>query len=119
MSTNLLRSQYAIIQRSRIIHARGSFYLDTDASEVSIAAILQQQQQVNGSKKLPKIAYGGRIVSEAEMRYGAPKAEMLAVVYFLEKFCSHVAGRQFTLRVDNQAISWLMTHSMDIGLVRR
>ena len=97
----------------------GRFYLDTDASEVAIAAILQQEQEINGSKKLRVIAYGSRILSDAEMKYGAPKAEMLAVVYFLEKFRSHLAGRQFTLRVDNQALSWLKTYSMDNGLIGR
>ena len=50
----------------------GRFYLDTDASEVAIAAILQQEQEINGSKKLRVIAYGSRILSDAEMRYGAP-----------------------------------------------
>ena len=97
----------------------GRFFLDTDASEVAIAAILQQEQEINGSKKLRVIAYGSRILSDAEMKYGAPKAEMLAVVYFLEKFRSHLAGRQFTLRVDNQALSWLKTYSMDNGLIGR
>ena len=83
----------------------GCFYLGTDASEVAIAAILQEEQEINGSKKLRVIAYGSRILSDAEMIYGALKAEMLAVVYFLEKFCSHLAGRQFTIRMDNQALS--------------
>ena len=62
----------------------GCFYLDTDASEVAIAAILEQEQEINGGKKLRVIAYGSRILSNAEMRYGAPTAEMLAVVYFRE-----------------------------------
>ena len=44
---------------------------------------------------------------------------MLAVLYFLEKICSQLAGRQFTLRVDNQALSWLKTYSMDNGLIGR
>ena len=79
----------------------GRFYLDTDAPEVAIAAILQQEKEVNGSRKLRVIAYGSRILSDVEMMYGAPKAEMLAVVYFLENFRSHLAGRQFTLKVDN------------------
>ena len=35
----------------------GCFYLDTDASEVAIAAILQEEQEKNGSKKLRVIAY--------------------------------------------------------------
>ena len=79
----------------------GRFYLDTDASEVAIAAILQQEQKVNESEKLRVIAYGSRILSDAEMRYGASEAEILVAVYFLERFRSHLAGRQFTLRVDN------------------
>ena len=91
----------------------GRFYLDTDASEVTIATILQQEQEINGSKKLRVIAYGNRILSNAEMRHGASNAEMLVVVYLLEKFRSHLAGRQFTLRVGNQALSWPKTYSMD------
>ena len=37
---------------------------------------------------------------------------MYAVFYFVEKFHSYLAGREFTLRVDNQALSWLKTYSM-------
>ena len=38
---------------------------------------------------------------------------MYAVFYFVEKFHSYLAAQDFTLRVDNQALSWLKTYSMD------
>ena len=53
------------------------------------------------------------------MNYGAPKQEMYAIFYFIEKFHSYLAGRQFTLRVDNQALSWLKTYSMDQAMIGR
>ena len=44
---------------------------------------------------------------------------MYAVFYFIEKFHSYLAGREFTLRVDNQALSWLKTYSMDQAMIGR
>ena len=44
---------------------------------------------------------------------------MYAVFYFIEKFHSYLAGREFTLRVDNQALSWLKTNSMDQAMIGR
>ena len=40
---------------------------------------------------------GSRVLNTAEQKYGAPKAEMLAVVYFVEKYRSFLAGRKFVL----------------------
>ena len=93
--------------------------METDASEVAIAGILHQEREWNGRKVLRPICYGSKVLNEAEQRYGAPKAEMLAVVYFVEKYRSFLAGRKFILRVDNQALSWLKTYSMDTGIVGR
>ena len=44
---------------------------------------------------------------------------MLAVVTYVRQFHSYLAPRRFTLRVDNQALSWLKTYSMDLGMVGR
>ena len=68
----------------------GRFYLDTDASEVAIAAILQQEQEINGSKKLRVIAYGSRILSDAEMRYGAPRKQKCWQWYNSLKRFAHI-----------------------------
>ena len=97
----------------------GRFVLDTDASAVAIAGILHQEQQYNGKTILRPIVYGSKSLTRTQMNYGAPKLEMYAVFYFIEKFHSYLAGREFTLRVDNQALSWLKTYSMDQAIIGR
>ena len=99
--------------------SEGKFVLDTDASTVGISGILHQEQEWNGRKLLRPIYYGSHALNPTQMKYGAPKLEMLAVVTYVRKFHSYLAPRRFTLRVDNQALSWLKTYSMDLGMVGR
>ena len=54
--------------------------------------------------------YSSKVLSDTEIKYGAPKAEMFAVVTFVEK---HLGSAPFRLCVDNRALSWLKTYSMD------
>ena len=93
--------------------------LDTDASTVAIAGILHQEQEYNGKTILRPIVYGSKSLTKTQLNYGAPKLENYAVFYFVEKFHSYLAGREFTLRVDNQALSWLKTYSMDQAMIGR
>ena len=62
---------------------KGMYVLDTDASVVAISGILHQEQEWNGRTVLRPIAYGSKVLSDTEMKYGAPKAEMFAVVTFV------------------------------------
>ena len=80
---------------------------------VAISGILHQEQELNGRTVLPPIAYGSKVLSDTEIKYGAPKAEMFAVVTFGEKYRVYLGSALFMLRVDNRALSWLMTYSMD------
>ena len=48
-------------------------------------------------------------MSDTEMKSGAPKAEMFAVVTFVEKYRAYLGSEPFKLRVDNRALSWLKT----------
>ena len=97
----------------------GRFVLDTDASAVAIAGILHQEQEFEGRTILRPIHYGSKTLSRTQMNYGAPKLEMFAAFYFIEKFHSYLAARKFILRVDNQALSWLKTYSMDMAMIGR
>ena len=97
----------------------GRFVLDTDASAVGIAGILHQEQEYNGKTILRPIVYGSKSLTRTQLNYGAPELEMYAVFYFIEKFHSYLACREFTLRVDNQALSWLKTYSMDQAMIGR
>ena len=58
---------------------KGMYVLDTDASVVAISGILHQEQEWNGK-------YG------AEMKYGAPKAEMFAVDKWQQDSVTRVTG---------------------------
>ena len=92
---------------------KGMHVLDTDASVVAISGVLHQEQEWNGKTVLRPIAYGSKVLSDTEMKYGAPKAEMFALVTFVEKYRAYLGSEPFKLRVDNRALSWLKTYSMD------
>ena len=98
---------------------KGMYVLDTDASVVAISGILHQEQEWNGRTVLRPIVYGSKALSDTEMKYGAPKAEMFAVVTFVEKYRAYLGSAPFKLRVDNRALSWLKTYSMDQSYIGR
>ena len=68
---------------------------------------------------LRPIAYGSKVLSDTEMKYGAPKAEMFAVITFVEKYRAYLGSAPFKLRVDNRALAWLKTYSMDQSYIGR
>ena len=96
----------------------GRFVLDIDASAVAIGGILHQEQQYHGKTILRRIVYGRNSLTQTQLNYGAPKFEMYAVFYFIEKFHSYLAGREFTLRVDNILNPWLKTYSIYQAMIR-
>ena len=98
---------------------KGMYVLDTDASVLAISGILHQEEEWNGRTVLRPIAYGSKVLSEREKKYGAPKAEMFAVVTFVEKYRAYLGSEPFKLRVDNRALSWLKTYSMDQNYIVR
>ena len=61
------------------------YVLDTDASVVAISGLLHQEQEWNGKTTLRPIAYGRKVLSDTEMKYGTSKAEMFAAVTFEKK----------------------------------
>ena len=58
-------------------------------------------------------------MSDTETKYVEPKAEMFAVVTFVEKYRAYLGSEPFKLRVDNRALSWLKTYSMDQSYIGR
>ena len=98
---------------------KGMYVLDTEASVVAISGILHQEQEWNGKAVLRPLAYGSKVLSDTEMKYGAPKAEMFAVVTFVERYRAYLGSEPFKLRVDNRALSWLKTYSMDQSYIGR
>ena len=89
------------------------YVLDTDASVVVISGKLHQEQEWNGRTVLRPITYGSKELSDTEMKYGAPK------MFAVEKDRAYLGSAPFKLRVDNRALSWLKTYSMDQSYIGR
>ena len=85
---------------------KGMNVLATYASVVAISGILHQEQEWIGRTVLHPIAFGSKVLSDTEIKYGAPKAEMFAVVKFVEKHRACLRSAPFKLREDNRALSW-------------
>ena len=68
---------------------------EKDASVVAISGILHQEQEWNGRTALRPIANGSKVLSDTEKKYGAPKAEIFAVVTFVEKYRAYLGSAPF------------------------
>ena len=107
------KHQEAFDSVKRALVEATAFVLNTYDSAVVITGILHQEQKRNRKTILRPIIYGSKSLTRTQLKYCAPKLEMYAIFYFIEKSNSYPAGREFTLRVDNQALSWLEIYSMD------
>ena len=65
------------------------------------------------------IAYGSKVLSDTEMKCGAPKADTFAVIIIVDKYRAYLGNAPFKLRVDNRALAWLKTYSMDQHYIGR
>ena len=74
---------------------KGMYVLDTDASVVAISGILHHEQEWIGRTVLRPIAYGSKVLSDIEMKYGEPKAKMFAVVKFVETYREYLGSAPF------------------------
>ncbi|CEP06857.1 hypothetical protein [Parasitella parasitica] len=81
--------------------------LTTDASYLGIAGILSQVDP-NDHNHEEVISYQSRGLRNSEKNYSQVHLEALAVVFFVQKYAHYLAGRKFILRVDNQAIAFLL-----------
>ena len=63
--------------------------------------------------------FGNEELTTTQAKYGAPKLEMYAAVYFILKNHSYLCPRKITLRVDNQALAWLKLYSTDQAIIGR
>ena len=106
------------LSSSRILafpRTQDTFILDTDASDCGIGAVLSQNQ--DGQERV--VAYGSPILTKTERNYCTTRKEMLAVVYFIEHFCSYLLGHPFVLRTDHAALKWLSQFKEPEGQVAR
>ena len=89
----------------------GTYYLDTDASDRGLGAVLSQDQ--DGREVV--LAYASRTLSQPERNYDVTRRELLAVVYGLKVYRQYLLGRQFVIRTDHSALQSLRKTPEPIG----
>jgi len=89
----------------------GTYYLDFDASDRGIGAVLSQDQ--DGQEVV--MAYASRTLSKPERNYDVTRHELLAVVYGLKMYRQYLLGRQFLIRTDHSALQSLRKTPEPIG----
>ena len=76
------------------------FTVTTDASEVSVGAILQQDHG-NG---LQPVCYESRKLNPAETRYSAYERELLGITWAVGKWRHYLASRHFVVQTDHDSL---------------
>jgi len=61
------------------------------------------------------IAYAGRSLNKQERNYCVTRRELLAIVHFTRHFRQYLLGRQFVIRNDHAALTWLQRTPEPIG----
>jgi len=89
----------------------GTYYLDTDASDRGLGAVLSQNQ--DGREAV--LAYSSRVLSKAERNYDVTRRELLAVVFGLKAYRQYLLGRHFVIRTDHSALQSLRRTPEPIG----
>ena len=79
------------------------FTVTTDASEVSVGAILQQ----NFGEGLQPICYESKKLNLAESRYGAYERELLGIIWAVGKWRHYLSGRHFIVQTDHDSLKHL------------
>ena len=91
------------------------FYLDTDASNLAIGAVLSQKDE---NEDLKPVICISRKLHAAEINYTVTEKECLAVVWAVKKLRIYLT-REFTIRTDHQALKWLLNLKETTGRLMR
>ena len=95
----------------------GHFVLSTDASDVGIGDVLEQEQEEGGRVAKKVIAYASKTLSDSQRRYCTTNKELLAVVIAVELFKYYLTGRHFTVVTDHASMTWLHNFREPEGMV--
>ncbi|XP_070392639.1 uncharacterized protein [Dermacentor albipictus] len=104
-SFNQLKARLACSPVIKIFNPELPVVVTTDASDVGVGAVLQQQY----GSKLKTVAFASRTLSVAERKYSVGEREALACLFACEKWHVYLWGRRFTLRTDHQAVVALLS----------
>ncbi|MCO5567049.1 hypothetical protein L7F22_020734 [Adiantum nelumboides] len=77
------------------------FEVITDASNIAIGAILQQNSR--------PVAFYNKKLDSAQRNYSVYDKELFAIISALKHWKDFLYGREFTVKTDHQALKWLQT----------
>jgi len=96
---------------------KNPFFINTDASDIGVAAILYQYNDV-GEEKV--VCFASRTLINAEKGYSTTEKELLAVIFACRKFRSYIIGHfKVIVRSDHRALSFLKTCKLTNGRLLR
>ena len=81
------------------------FYIDTDASDLGISAVLTQYDNENNERP---VFFASRKLTTGERKWHIREKEALAIIYGCRTFRHHVLGTQFVVRTDHESLKWIM-----------
>jgi hypothetical protein len=61
----------------------------------------------------------GHITAQERKASSVYELEGLAVLFGTERFRKYIEHQEFILEIDNQALSWLLSHPRQLGKIRR
>ena len=80
-----------------------TYYLQTDASNTGIGAVLMQKHD----EKLFPVCYESKKLSSKERNYSTIEKECLAVVWGIERFHLYLYGVPFVLQTDREPLKYI------------
>lgn len=108
------------------------FIVQSDGSSLAVGAVLLQEfdgerlpisyvsrETTDEERARLPIAFASRTLTEQERKYSAYEIECLAVVFALEKFRVYLEHKEFLLECDNEALTWLLAHTRQLGRIAR
>ena len=95
------------------------FFIQTDASDYGIGAVLGQIQGQPQSEREVVIAYTSKHLQDRELKWTVSEKEAYAIVHAVTVFRPYLYGRSFKVFTDHRPLEWLMSKKEPAGRLAR
>ena len=99
----------------RLPDSRKTYFLQTDASDSGIGAVLMQEHD----GKLFPVCYASKKLSSAERNYSTIEKECLAIVWGFKRFHLYLYGVPFVLQTDHEPLKYMNSAKFANGRLMR
>ena len=99
----------------RLPDPKKTYYLQTDASNTGIGAVLMQKHD----EKLFPVCYASKKLSSTERNYSTIEKECLAVVWGIKRFHLYLYGVPFVLQTDHEPLKYMNSAKFANGRLMR